>query len=133
MTDIAVIGTGSIGSTTSVGMSQLGHQCTGYDVDSLKILKIKGGELTILEPGLAEGLDKLVGSGTLTFTGILELGCIDVDALIVGTEWEALCHIEPDRHFELLASKNIFDLLSILNKDEWERTGAKFFARGGAL
>jgi UDPglucose 6-dehydrogenase len=65
---IVVIGTGYLGVTHAVGMSELGFQVMGLDVDAAKISNLTNGLLPFYEPGLEPLLRKHVESGALRFT-----------------------------------------------------------------
>ena len=77
MSKIAVIGTGYVGLTTSIGLASLGHQVIGYDVDPAKVEMLKGGKLPIHEPGLGEILTDVLKSGNLQATSDLALAVSD--------------------------------------------------------
>jgi UDPglucose 6-dehydrogenase len=71
LSKIAVIGTGYVGLTTSIGMASLGHDVIGYDIDSAKVDMLKAGKLPIHEPGLDVILDDVLKSGNLQATSDL--------------------------------------------------------------
>mgnify|MGYP003862536409 CR=1 FL=1 len=71
MYKIAVIGTGYVGLTTSIGLANLGHKVTGYDIDSAKVEMLKAGQLPIYEPGLDEILADVLAAGNLIATSEL--------------------------------------------------------------
>jgi len=68
MSSIAVIGTGYVGLTTAVCLSELGHRVSGVDIDEEKIAALQDGKATIYEPGLDDLLPKNLKSGRLKFT-----------------------------------------------------------------
>src|ERR1700694_544588 len=68
MSAIAVIGTGDVGLTTAVCLAKLGHQVVGVDIDEAKVARLRSGEPTIYEPGLAELMTETQESGRLVFT-----------------------------------------------------------------
>ena len=65
---IAVIGAGYVGLTTSACLAYLGHSVVCADIDRSKIALLKGGRISIHEPGLATKVGDGVASGRLTFT-----------------------------------------------------------------
>ena len=79
MSKIAVIGTGYVGLTTSIGLANLGHQVIGYDVDPAKVEMLQNGKLPIHEPGLGEILDEVLKSGNLKTTSVLFEAVTDAD------------------------------------------------------
>ncbi|MEY4312417.1 MAG: hypothetical protein RLZZ571_1187, partial [Actinomycetota bacterium] len=68
MAKIAVIGTGYVGLTTSIGLASLGHEVTGFDIDSTKINSLSSGKLPIFEPGLERILIEVLKSKNLVAT-----------------------------------------------------------------
>ena len=79
MYKIAVIGTGYVGLTTSIGLASLGHKVTGYDIDSTKIEKLKAGQLPIFEPGLDQILVDVLANGNLQATSDLSEAVANAD------------------------------------------------------
>ena len=79
MSKIAVIGTGYVGLTTSIGLASLGHQVVGFDVDPAKVELIQAGTLPIHEPGLGEILVDVLKSGNLKTTSVLSEAVTDAD------------------------------------------------------
>jgi UDPglucose 6-dehydrogenase len=84
---IAVVGTGHVGVVTCVGLSTLGHQVTGTDIDSSKIDLLGRGDTPFLEPGLSDALRRELASGRLKFTSSLPAAIADakVAFISVGT------------------------------------------------
>jgi UDPglucose 6-dehydrogenase len=65
---LSVIGTGYLGATHAVCMTELGFEVVGLDVDETKVAKLSAGEVPFFEPGLAELLRKSLDTGRLRFT-----------------------------------------------------------------
>jgi UDPglucose 6-dehydrogenase len=65
---LSVIGTGYLGATHAVCMTELGYHVLGVDVDPEKVAKLQAGEVPFFEPGLAELLRKNLETGRLAFT-----------------------------------------------------------------
>lgn len=68
MSKVAVVGTGYVGLTTSIGLASLGHTVIGYDTNAAKINSLLQGVLPIYEPGLDDLRAEAIRSGNLQFT-----------------------------------------------------------------
>ena len=79
MSKIAVIGTGYVGLTTSIGLASLGHKVIGYDLDPAKVEMLQAGQLPIHEPGLGEILTAGIESGNLQITSVLSEAVSEAD------------------------------------------------------
>jgi UDPglucose 6-dehydrogenase len=84
---LSVIGTGYLGATHAVCMTELGFDVVGLDVDPEKVAKLQAGEVPFFEPGLVELLRKNLDTGRLRFTSsyaeVAEFA--DVHFICVGT------------------------------------------------
>ena len=81
MIKTAVIGTGYVGLSTGVGLSELGHVVTCADIDARKIEVLNTGKSPIAEAGMEDGIGRNVANGRLTFTTDV-LGAVS-DAIMV--------------------------------------------------
>lgn len=63
--DITIIGLGYVGSVTAVGLAQ-DNKVVGIDIDKKKIDNLRGGEVSIYEPGLEKLLKSALSKGNLT-------------------------------------------------------------------
>jgi UDPglucose 6-dehydrogenase len=79
LSKIAVIGTGYVGLTTSIGLASLGHKVIGYDLDPAKVEMLQAGQLPIHEPGLGEILTAGIESGNLQITSVLSEAVSEAD------------------------------------------------------
>jgi UDPglucose 6-dehydrogenase len=84
---ITVIGTGYLGAVHAACMADLGHEVLGVDTDAEKIAALADGRVPFFEPGLAEVLDRGIGSGNLRFgTSLAEAAQFgEVHFICVGT------------------------------------------------
>jgi UDPglucose 6-dehydrogenase len=84
---LSVIGTGYLGATHAVCMTELGFDVIGVDVFPDKIAKLSAGEVPFFEPGLGEMLRKNLETGRLRFTTSYEevAEFADVHFICVGT------------------------------------------------
>jgi UDPglucose 6-dehydrogenase len=65
--EIAVVGAGHVGLVSAAALAAIGHRVRAYDVDVARIERLSAGEAPFFEPGLPELLDRVAGSGALTF------------------------------------------------------------------
>ncbi|HKE70132.1 MAG TPA: UDP-glucose 6-dehydrogenase, partial [Nocardioidaceae bacterium] len=66
--NIAVIGSGYLGTTHAVGMAELGFDVIALDVDRVKIARLRRGDPPFFEPNLRELLQRHLATGRLRFT-----------------------------------------------------------------
>lgn len=65
---IAVLGTGYVGLSTGVCLSEIGHEVICIDIDEDKVNRLRQGFSPIYEPGLEQLLMKNMSAGRLHFT-----------------------------------------------------------------
>jgi UDPglucose 6-dehydrogenase len=65
---ISVIGTGYVGLVTGTCFAETGNQVICVDIDTSKVEKLRGGQITIFEPGLEVIFKRNLKEGRLTFT-----------------------------------------------------------------
>jgi len=82
-----VLGTGYLGATHAVCMTELGFEVIGLDVDAAKVDRLATGDVPFFEPGLPELLRKALDSGRLRFTASYQevAEFADVHFVCVGT------------------------------------------------
>src|SRR5215467_3948111 len=79
---ISVVGTGYVGLVTGTCFAETGNTVTCVDIDSEKVKKLAGGEITIYEPSLEKLFVRNLREGRLKFTTDLASG-IDGSTLIM--------------------------------------------------
>jgi GDP-mannose 6-dehydrogenase len=83
---ISVLGLGYVGSVSAACLAELGHTVLGLDIDQRKVESIRGGRCPIVEPGLAELVERGVREERLTATDDYSVAReTDVSLVCVGT------------------------------------------------
>jgi GDP-mannose 6-dehydrogenase len=87
---VAVFGLGYVGSVTAAGLAERGHKVIGVDVSPSKVDAINAGCAPLIEPGLAELIERTVGAGLLHATTNAREAVRESDAslICVGTPSE---------------------------------------------
>ena len=65
---IAVVGTGYVGLVTGTCLAETGNTVTCVDIDENKVSKLRGGQITIYEPGLEKLFERNIKEERLFFT-----------------------------------------------------------------
>lgn len=80
---VAVLGTGYVGLSTGVCLSEIGHDVTCIDIDEQKIKLLQQGISPIYEPGLEPLLVKNMERGRLLFTTSHHEGLTGVEIVVI--------------------------------------------------
>jgi UDPglucose 6-dehydrogenase len=80
---IAVLGTGYVGLSTGVCMSEIGHHVHCIDINEQKINNLRKGISPIYEPGIESLLASNMLAGRLHFTTSLQEGLNDAEIIII--------------------------------------------------
>lgn len=104
---IAVLGTGYVGLSTGVCLSEIGQQVTCIDIDEQKIRKLRNGKSPIYEPGLESLLQKNISEGRLTFTTSHREGIREADIIIIAVGTPQKKNGEADLSYIEQAAKDI--------------------------
>jgi UDPglucose 6-dehydrogenase len=80
---IAVLGTGYVGLSTGVCLSQIGHHVTCMDVMEQKIKQLQQGISPIYEPGLEQLLASNMAAGRLHFTTSLSKALAEAEIIVI--------------------------------------------------
>lgn len=80
---IAVVGTGYVGLVTGTCFAETGNTVTCVDIDQKKVEKLKGGTITIYEPGLEQLFERNLKQERLFFTTSLKEGIKDAKVIFL--------------------------------------------------
>jgi len=80
---LTIIGTGYVGLVTGTCFAEVGHQVICVDNDPRKVEVLRGGQMPIYEPGLAEMVQKNVAAGRLHFTTSTSEGVEKSDVIFI--------------------------------------------------
>lgn len=108
MRQISVLGLGYVGLPSAAVFANSGLRVVGVDIDSNAVETINGGKAHIVEPGLDDLLNKVVGNGSLRATTVAESA--DVFVIAVPTPFKE-SH-EPDLKYV----KSVADMIAPLLK-----------------
>jgi GDP-mannose 6-dehydrogenase len=81
---ISIFGLGYVGAVAASCLADCGHDVIAVDTDPVKVKCLEEGRSPIVEPGLAESIEKNVRAGRLKAT----LSC---EAAVLGTEMSLIC------------------------------------------
>lgn len=84
---VAVFGLGYVGCVSGACIAEIGHQVTGVDVNPVKVDMINRGMSPVIEKGLPEVMEKVVGNGMFKATSDWEKAVAETDIafICVGT------------------------------------------------
>ena len=99
-----VVGAGSVGLVTAVGMARLGHRVTLSDINAARIGSLQAGRAPIWEPGLQEALDEVRERLTFTTETMLPSDA-RFSFVTVGTP------LQPDGLMDLANVRNVVESL----------------------
>jgi UDPglucose 6-dehydrogenase len=109
---LAVIGTGYVGLVAGVCFAEAGNDVVCVDVDESKLARLRGGELTIYEPGLEHLFRRNLREERLTFTDDLALAVGRSDIIFLALPTPPGADGAADLSFVLKASEAIGKLLT---------------------
>lgn len=87
---VSIFGLGYVGSVSAAMLAEDGHEVIGVDVNPDKVAAINAGASPIVEPGLAEVLERVVGAGRLRAT-------TSTDEAVEQSEVSLICVGTPSR------------------------------------
>lgn len=87
---VCVVGTGYVGVATAIGLAELGHRVTGYDVIQERVIGLAAGTPPYREGNLTARLRAQLSSERLSFQ-------LDLEAAAAGAEFVIICVGTPSR------------------------------------
>ncbi len=104
---IAVLGTGYVGLSTGVCLSEIGHRVTCIDINEQKIQQLNQGISPIYEPGLEKLLASNMDAGRLRFTTSLSEGIAGAEIIIIAVGTPQADNGAADLSYLEQAAKNL--------------------------
>jgi UDPglucose 6-dehydrogenase len=104
---IAVLGTGYVGLSTGVCLSEIGHHVTCIDINKQKIQQLNQGISPIYEPGLEELLTINMKAGRLNFTTSLSAGIAGAEIIIIAVGTPQADNGAADLSYLVQAAKDL--------------------------
>ncbi|WP_338451274.1 UDP-glucose/GDP-mannose dehydrogenase family protein [Niallia oryzisoli] len=104
---IAVLGTGYVGLSTGVCLSEVGHHVICIDIDDQKINRLRQGISPIYEPGLEDLLTKNTAAGNLQFTTSHQEGIENAEVIIIAVGTPQRNDGAADLSYLLQAAKDV--------------------------
>src|SRR5690348_1647431 len=108
---IAVVGTGYVGLVTGTCFAETGNQVTCVDIDVEKVNRLRGGKVTIFEPGLDILFERNVKQGRLIFTTDLAEGIKDAKVIFLALPTPPSEDGSADLKYVLGVAENLGPLL----------------------
>ncbi|MHB8376687.1 MAG: UDP-glucose dehydrogenase family protein [Dehalococcoidia bacterium] len=81
--DLSIIGAGHVGLVYAAAMAELGHRVVCIDIDTVRIERLRRGELPIFEPGLQEAVIRHQDCGSLRFSTSYEDGLAEAEFIFI--------------------------------------------------
>ena len=88
--NISIFGIGYVGAVSAACLARDGHKVIAVDVNPIKVDELNAGKSPIVEPGLAELIEKHVASGRLSATS-------DLAGAVAATDMSLICVGTPSR------------------------------------
>ena len=94
--NVSVLGLGYVGCVTAACLARAGHRVYGVDVNSDKVDMVNSSRPPIIEPGLEELLQAVVGAGRLSATTDVAAAVAQSDVVLISVGTPGLPHGRPD-------------------------------------
>ena len=107
---IAVIGTGYVGLVTGTCFAEMGNDVVCVDIDEKKVEKLRGGTVTIYEPGLEVFFERNLREERLTFTTDLEEGLDGAEVVFLALPKPPGADGSADLSFVMGVAKSIAEI-----------------------
>ncbi|PJF42398.1 MAG: UDP-glucose 6-dehydrogenase [Phototrophicales bacterium] len=107
MRNIAVIGVGYVGLTTSACFADLGNRVVALDINEERIENLRKGIMPIYEPGLKEIVERNIQAGRLNFTTSYEEALRDAEFVFICVGTPSGVDGEADLRYVRMAAETI--------------------------
>ncbi len=107
-----MIGTGYVGLVSGACLADFGHHVTCVDIDAARTEALRGGEIPIYEPGLADVVSRNARGERLVFTTDLAAGVRDAQVVFIAVGTPPREDGGTDLHFVFAAARDIARHLS---------------------
>jgi len=94
--NVSIFGLGYVGCVTAACLARDGHNVIGVDVNTEKVAMINDRTSPIIEPGLADLVERVVRQGRFSATDSAEYGIADADVALICVGTPDLGHGQPD-------------------------------------
>jgi len=94
--NVSIFGLGYVGCVTAACLARDGHNVIGVDVNTEKVAMINDRASPIIEPGLADLIERVVRQGRFSATDSAEDGIADADVALICVGTPDLGHGQPD-------------------------------------
>ncbi|HEY2554943.1 MAG TPA: UDP-glucose/GDP-mannose dehydrogenase family protein [Candidatus Cybelea sp.] len=81
--NIAILGTGFVGTANAIGFAELGYHVVGFDTDANRIASLQAGVPPYREDGLGELLTRHLQNGRLSFVTDLRSAIVDAAFIVI--------------------------------------------------
>ena len=105
--DICVIGAGYVGLVTSCSLAHLGHRVIVVEADTVKLAKLKEGQVPFYEPGVADLLGQYYSGELLKFTDSIPEAVKQSEVIFIAVGTPSLASGEPDMSQVVAVAKSI--------------------------
>ncbi|MGX6960146.1 MAG: UDP-glucose dehydrogenase family protein [Rickettsia endosymbiont of Pentastiridius leporinus] len=102
-------------------------------MEIIKILLNKGACVKAFDPMGSENAEKVFKNQNLSYLDSADNACKSSDAVVIATEWSEFTKLNWQGVYDLVKSPIIIDLRNILDAEELEKIGFRYYAVGSKV